>query len=81
MRTKFTEFLRKLYDMTGGDFRDIDPYEVGKELKFSKSETKAIVEQLFEVCMISKTSEKTIILSESALDVIRDNEINQSEVA
>ena len=67
-------FLKKIYDLTGGELRIINQYQVGEGLALSSKQTDKIVDQLSDSGMIKKTARNKIILSAFALHVIHENE-------
>jgi len=67
-------FLKKIYDLTGGELRIVNQYQVGEGLALSSKQTDKIVDQLSDSGMIKKTARNKIILSAYALHVIRKNE-------
>jgi hypothetical protein len=48
------EFLRKLYDMSGGEYKIFDRYKVGGELGISNSQTDDFVDDLHNMRLIKK---------------------------
>ncbi len=73
-RPEFVIFLKKIYDLTGGELRIINQYQVGEGLALSSKQTDKIVDQLSDSGMIKKTARNKIILSAFALHVIHENE-------
>lgn len=73
-KPEFVIFLKKIYDLTGGELRIINQYQVGEGLALSSKQTDKIVDQLSDSGMIKKTARNKIILSAFALDVIHENE-------
>jgi len=67
-------FLKKIYDLTGGELRIINQYQVGEGLALSSKQTDKIVDKLSGSGMIKKTARNKIILSAYALHVIHKNE-------
>jgi DNA-binding MarR family transcriptional regulator len=49
-----TEFLRKLYEMSAGDYEIIDKYKVGDQLGITNSQTDDAVENLDKMGLIKK---------------------------
>ena len=48
------EFLRKLYDMSGGEYEIFDKYKVGVEVGISNSQTDDFVDDLHNMGLIKK---------------------------
>jgi len=67
-------FLKKIYDLTGGELRIINQYQVGEGLALSSKQTDKIVDQLSDSGMIKKTARNKIILSAYTLHIIHKNE-------
>ena len=67
-------FLKKIYDLSGGELRIINQYQVGEGLALSSKQTDKIVDKLSDSGMIKKTARNKIILSAYALHVIHENE-------
>ena len=67
-------FLKKIYDLTGGELRIINQYQVGEGLALSSKQTDKIVDKLSDSGMIKKTARNKIILSAYTLHVIHKNE-------
>jgi hypothetical protein len=74
LKPDFVIFLKKIYDLTGGELRIINQYQVGEGLALSSKQTDTIVDQLSDSGMIKKTARNKIILSAYALYVIHKNE-------
>ena len=74
LRPDFAQFLRKIYDLTRGELRIINQYQVGEGLALSSKQTDKIVDQLSDSGMIKKTARNKIILSAYTLHVIHKNE-------
>lgn len=70
MRPNFVTFLKKQFEITGGEFRIVSRYEVGKELGLDVSQTDDIVKQLSDIGMIKLMEGRKIILTQEALAVI-----------
>jgi predicted transcriptional regulator len=51
------EFLRKLYEMSDGDYKIFDRYRVGSEVGLSNSQTDDIIEDLHNMGLIKKIGE------------------------
>lgn len=73
MRPNFAEYLRKIYDLTGGELRIINQYEVGEGLALSSIQTDEIVDQLCDAGMIKKIDGNKVILRSNALYAIEKN--------
>ena len=73
-KPEFVIFLKKIYDLTGGELRIINQYQVGEGLALSSKQTDKIVDQLSDSGMIKKTARNKIILSAFTLHVIHENE-------
>jgi Mn-dependent DtxR family transcriptional regulator len=67
-------FLKKIYDLTGGELRIVNQYQVGEGLALSSKQTDKIVDQLSDSGMIKKTARNKIILSAYTLHIIHKNE-------
>jgi len=67
-------FLKKIYDLTGGELRIVNQYQVGEGLALSSKQTDKIVDQLSDSGMIKKIARNKIILSAYALHVIHKND-------
>jgi hypothetical protein len=63
LRPNFVIFLKKLFEITGGEFRIVNRYEVGEKLGLDSSETDDIVKQLSEMHMIKIMEGPKIILT------------------
>jgi len=50
----FAIFLNKIYDLTGGELRIINQYQVGEGLELSSKQTDKIVYEFCETGMIKK---------------------------
>lgn len=57
------DFLRKLYEMSGGEYMIFDRYKVGKILGISDSQTDEIVDDLYNMGLIKKIGTTKILLS------------------
>ena len=69
----FANFLNKIYDLTGGELRIINQYQVGEGLELSSKQTDKIVYELCETGMIKKMARNKIVLSPYALYVIHNS--------
>lgn len=74
IKPEFVLFLKKIYDLTGGELRIINQYQIGEGLSLSSKQTDKILDQLSDSGMIKKTARNKIILSAYALHVIHKNE-------
>ena len=70
LRLNFVIFLKKLFEITGGEFRIVNRYEVGEKLGLDSSSTDNIVKQLSEMHMIKIMEGPKIILTQQALSAI-----------
>ena len=57
------EFLRKLYEMSDGDYKIFDRYRVGSEVGLSNSQTDDIIEDLHNMGLIKKIGETKILMT------------------
>jgi Mn-dependent DtxR family transcriptional regulator len=73
-KPEFVIFLKKIYDLSGGELRIINQYQVGEGLALSSKQTDKIVDKLSDSGMIKKTARNKIILSAYTLHVIHKNE-------
>jgi len=73
-KPEFVIFLKKIYDLTGGELRIINQYQVGEGLALSSKQTDKIVDQLSDSGKIKETARNKIILSAYTLNVIHKNE-------
>jgi hypothetical protein len=69
----FANFLNKIYDLTGGELRIINQYQVGEGLELSSKQTDKIVYEFCETGMIKKMARNKIVLSPYALYVINNS--------
>jgi len=67
-------FLKKIYDLTGGELRIVNQYQVGEGLALSSKQTDKIVDQLSDSGKIKETARNKIILSAYTLHIIHKNE-------
>ena len=74
LRPDFEQFLKKIYDLTRGELRIINQYEVGEGLGLSSKQTDEIVDQLRDARMIKKITRNKIVLSPQALYAIHKTE-------
>lgn len=73
LRPDFAQFLKKIYDLTSGELRIINQYEVGEELELSSKQTDKIVYELSNTGMIKKVARNKIVLSPHALYVMQNS--------
>ena len=57
------EFLKKLYEMSGGDYKIIERYKVGKEIGMPNRQVDDIVDDLDDMGLIKKIGETKIPLT------------------
>jgi hypothetical protein len=76
LRPNFVIFLKKLFEITGGEFRIVNRYEVGEKLGLDSSATDDTVKQLSEIGMIKIMLGSKIILTQEALAVIDRSKIS-----
>ena len=57
------EFLKKLYEMSGGDYKIIERYKVGKEIDMPNRQVDDIVDDLDNMGLIKKIGETKILLT------------------
>lgn len=57
------EFLRKLYEMSDGDYKIFNRYRVGSEVGLSNSQTDDIIDDLQNVGLIKKIGETKILMT------------------
>ena len=57
------EFLRKLYEMSDGDYKIFDRYRVGSEVGLSNSQTDEIIDDLHNMGLIKKIGETKILMT------------------
>jgi hypothetical protein len=57
------EFLRKLYEMSDGDYKIFDRYRVRSEVGLSNSQTDDIIEDLHNMRLIKKIGETKILMT------------------
>lgn len=57
------EFLKKLYEMSGGDYKIIERYKVGKEIGMPNTQVDDIVDDLDNMGLIKKIGETKILLT------------------
>ena len=57
------EFIDTLYEMSEGDLKIFDRYEVGQKLALDKKQTDAVVEELYSKRQLQKIPETKIVLT------------------
>ena len=57
------EFLKRLYEMSGGDYKIIERYKVGKEIGMPNTQVDDIVDDLDNMGLIKKIGETKILLT------------------
>ena len=57
------EFLKKLYEMSGGDYKIIERYKVGKEIGMPNTQVDDIVDDLDNMGLIKKIGKTKILLT------------------
>ena len=57
------EFLKKLYEMSGGGYKIIERYKVGKEIGMPCTQVDDIVDDLDNMGLIKKIGETKILLT------------------
>lgn len=57
------EFLKKLYEMSGGDYKIIERYKIGKEIGMQNTQVDDIVDDLDNMGLIKKIGETKILLT------------------
>lgn len=76
MRPNFVTFLKTQFEITGGEFRIVNRYEVGEKLGLDSSATDNIVKQLSEISMIKIMEGPKIILTQQTLSAIDRSKAN-----
>jgi hypothetical protein len=74
LRPNFVTFLKKQFEITGGEFRIVNRYEVGENLGLDSPATDNIVKQLSQMHMIKIMEGPKIILTQQALSAIDRSE-------
>ena len=64
------EFIDTLYEMSEGDFKILDRYEVGQKLALDKRQTDAVVEELYDKRQLQKIPETKIVLTPPEKEVL-----------
>ena len=57
------EFLTKLFEMSGGEYKIFDRYIVGREVGLSNSQTDDIVDDLHKMGLIKKIGTTKILMT------------------
>jgi hypothetical protein len=57
------EFLRKLFEMSGGEYKIFDRYKVGREVDLSNSQTDDIVDDHHNMGLLKKIRTTKILLT------------------
>ena len=57
------EFLMKLFEMSGGEYKIFDRYKVGREVGLSNSHTDDIVDDLYNMGLIQKIGTAKILMT------------------
>lgn len=73
MRQDLADFLKKVYDLAGGELRIVNQYQACEGMKLSSKQTDKIVYELCETGMIKKMARNKIILSPYAVYVINNS--------
>jgi hypothetical protein len=76
LRPNFVTFLKTQFEITGGEFRIVNRYEVGEKLGLDISATDNIVKQLSEISMIKIMEGPKIILTQQTLSAIDRSKAN-----
>jgi hypothetical protein len=76
LRPNFVTFLKTQFEITGGEFRIVNRYEVGEKLGLDSSATDNIVKQLSEISMIKIMEGPKIILTQQTLSAIDRSKAN-----
>jgi hypothetical protein len=69
------EFLRKLYEMSDGDYKIFDRYRVGSEVGLSNSQIDDIIDDLHNMELIKKIGETKILMTLEDKQETRDQRI------
>jgi Mn-dependent DtxR family transcriptional regulator len=73
LRPDLTQFLKKIFDLTKGELRIINQYEVGERLELTSKQTDKIVYELSNSGMIKSVARNKIVLSPHALYVMNNS--------
>ena len=63
-------FIEKLYEMSEGDLKTFDRYEVGQQLGLDKEQTDAVVEELYGKRQLQKIVGTKIVLTPQLKEVL-----------
>jgi hypothetical protein len=63
-------FIEKLYEMSEGDLKTFDRYEVGQQLGLDKEQTDAVVEELYGKRQLRKIVGTKIVLTPPLKEVL-----------
>ena len=75
MKRELVKFLKKAFEMTGGELHVLIRFEVGEQLGLSPAQTDKIVDELVTTGMINKAELNKIVLSQKALYLLHKNKI------
>jgi hypothetical protein len=64
------EFIDTLYEMSEGDLKIFDRYEVGQKLALDKKQTDGVVEELYGKKQLQKIPETKIVLTPPEREVL-----------
>ena len=64
------EFIDTLYEISEGDLKIFDRYEVGQKLALDKKQTDALVEELYGKKQLHKIPETKIVLTPPEREVL-----------
>jgi len=73
LRPDLTQFLKKIFDLTKGELRIINQYEVGEGLELTSKQTDKIVYELSNSGMIKRVARNKIVLSPHAHYVMNNS--------
>ena len=65
------EFIDTLYEMSEGELKILDRYEVGQKLALDKKETDTVVQELYSKRQIQKITETKIVLTPPEKEVLQ----------
>jgi Mn-dependent DtxR family transcriptional regulator len=57
------EFLKKLYEMSDGEYITFDRYKVGRIVGISNSQNDDIVDDLYNMGLLKKVGQNNVVLS------------------
>ena len=66
----FREFIEKLNEMSKGDLKTFDRYEVGQHLNLENEQTDAVVEELYGKRQLQKIPGTKIVLTASEKEAL-----------